>query len=192
MIYLPARAAPPCEVRVRTCKTCVKAGSLSRRGGRIERIGGLLTGCGPSVLEALRAAGWGAGRRIDTETWTQRLVAVGFEFNDVAIAVWAEFGELTIKSSPARAPSSSLHLDPVDACIDASAEAQRLRRRYGENYSPLGMWSIQYRSYVAASGRVIAVGPGFLWQLGTSFAEALSYVVDGDGGPDRTERAAWL
>jgi hypothetical protein len=47
-------------------------------------------------LEALRAAGWRAGRRIDTETWTQRLVAVGFECNDVAIAVWAEFGELTI------------------------------------------------------------------------------------------------
>ncbi|MET9674815.1 SUKH-3 domain-containing protein [Streptomyces sp. NPDC006482] len=142
--------------------------------------------------EALRTAGWSAGRRIDTATWTQRLVAAGFEFNEVAAAVWAEFGELTIKSSPARVPSSSLHLDPVDACIDASAEAQRLRRRYGENYSPLGMWSIQYRSYVAESGRVIAVGAGFLWQLGTSFAEALTYVVDGDGGPARTERAAWL
>ncbi|WP_405786978.1 SUKH-3 domain-containing protein [Streptomyces sp. NBC_00029] len=144
------------------------------------------------MLEALRIAGWRAGRRIDTETWTQQLVAAGFEFNDLATAVWAEFGELTIESSPARVPSSSLHLDPVDACIDASAEAQRLRRRYGENYSPLGMWSIQYRSYVAASGRVITVGPGFLWQLGTSFAEALIYVVDGDGGADRTERAAWL
>lgn len=54
------------------------------------------------------------------------------------------------------------------------------------------MWSIQYRSYVAASGRVIAVGAGFMWQLGTSFAEALTYVVEGDGGADRTERAAWL
>lgn len=119
-------------------------------------------------------------------------MAAGFELNDVATAVWAEFGELTIRSSPARVPSSSLHLDPVDACIDASAEAQTLRRRYGENYSPLGMWSIQYRSYVAASGRVIAVGPGFMWELGTSFAEALIYVVDGDGGADRTERATWL
>ncbi|MFJ2094042.1 SUKH-3 domain-containing protein [Streptomyces sp. NPDC087901] len=149
-------------------------------------------GCGPSVLEALRTAGWRAGRRIGTETWTQQLVAAEFELNDVAKAVWAEFGELTIESSPARVPSSSLRLDPVDACVDASAEAQRLRLRYGESYSPLGMWSIQYRSYVAASGRVIAVGPGVLWQLGTSFAEALIYVVDGDGGADRTERAAWL
>ncbi|MFE4539006.1 SUKH-3 domain-containing protein [Streptomyces scopuliridis] len=144
------------------------------------------------MLEALRTAGWRSGRRIDPETWTQQLMAAGFKFNDVATAVWAEFGELTIESSPARVPSSSLRLDPVDACIDASAEAQRLRRQFGENYSPLGMWSIQYRSYVAASGRVIAVGPGILWELGTSFAEALIYVVDGDGGADRAERAAWL
>ncbi|OOQ48125.1 hypothetical protein AFM16_36710 [Streptomyces antibioticus] len=148
--------------------------------------------CGPSVWEALRIAGWSAGRRIDTEIWTRQLVTAGFTLNDVATAVWAEFGNLKIKSSPARVPSSSLHLDPVDACIDASEEAQRLGRRYGENFSPLGMWSIQYKSYVAASGRVIAVGPGVLWQLGTSFAEALTYVVDGDAGADRTERAPWL
>ncbi|WP_330322824.1 SUKH-3 domain-containing protein [Streptomyces anulatus] len=144
------------------------------------------------MLEALGAAGWSAGRRVDTGTWTRKLVAAGFEFNDVATAAWAEFGELTIKSSPARVPSSSLRLDPVDACIDASEEARKLMCRYGENYSPLGMWSIQYRSYVAACGRVIAVGAGFMWQLGTSFAEALTYVVEGDGGADRTERAAWL
>lgn len=80
----------------------------------------------------------------------------------------------------------------MDACIDASAEAQRLRRRYGENHSPLGMWSIQHKAYVAASGRVIAVGPGFLWQLDAGFAEAPTYVVEGDGGAGRIERAAWL
>lgn len=119
-------------------------------------------------------------------------MAAGFEFNDVATAVWAQFGELTIRSSPARVPSSPLRLDPVDACIDASEQARKLRRRYGENYSPPGMWSIQYRSYVAASGRVIAVGAGFMRQLDTSFAEALTYVVEGDGGAARTERAAWL
>ncbi|WP_411109280.1 SUKH-3 domain-containing protein [Streptomyces sp. c-19] len=142
-------------------------------------------------MEALTTAGWRAGRRMDTDTWTRRLAAAGFEFNDVATAIWAEFGALTISSSPTRVPSSSLHVDPVDACIDASEEARRLRRRYGENYSPLGMWSIQYRSYVAESGRVLAVGPGVQWHLGASFAEALTYVVDGDGGADRTERSAW-
>ncbi|MFB7483236.1 SUKH-3 domain-containing protein [Streptomyces anulatus] len=45
------------------------------------------------MLEALGAAGWSAGRRVDTGTWTRKLVAAGFEFNDVATAAWAEFGE---------------------------------------------------------------------------------------------------
>ncbi|GHG43102.1 hypothetical protein GCM10018784_66300 [Streptomyces hydrogenans] len=54
---------------------------------RIERGGGWLTGCGPSVREALRITGWTAGRRIDTLTWSWRLEAVGFELNDVATAV---------------------------------------------------------------------------------------------------------
>ncbi|WP_406273553.1 hypothetical protein OH779_37440 [Actinacidiphila glaucinigra] len=54
------------------------------------------------------------------------------------------------------------------------------------------MWSSQFRSYVAVSGRVVAVGPNAVWQLGASFAEALTYVVDDDGGGSRAERAEWL
>jgi hypothetical protein len=144
------------------------------------------------VLDALGVAGWTAGRKIAIEDWTQQLTTAGFELNDTAVGVWAEFGELTINSSPARVTASSLRIDPVDACVDAAAEASRLRHRYAENYSPLGMWSVQYRSYIAASGRVVAVGPSVLWRLGSTFAEALAYVVDGDAGADRTERAPWL
>ncbi|MFG3588801.1 SUKH-3 domain-containing protein [Streptomyces sp. NPDC047990] len=144
------------------------------------------------MLDALGLAGWTPGREIATGDWARQLTAVGFELNDTAVGVWAEFGDLTVNSCPTRIPGSSLHIDPVDACVDAAAEASRLRHRYAENYSPLGMWSIQYRSYIATSGRVVAVGPGVLWSLGSSFAEALAYVVDGDGGADRTERAPWL
>ncbi|MFH8452129.1 SUKH-3 domain-containing protein [Streptomyces fungicidicus] len=144
------------------------------------------------MLEALGAAGWTAGRKIATEDWTQQLAAAGFELNDSAVEVWAEFGELTIKSGPARVPASSLHIDPVDACIDTAAEASRLRHRYAESYSPLGMWSVQFRSYIAASGRVVAVGPNVLWLLGSTFAEALAYVVDGDAGINRAEQTNWL
>lgn len=144
------------------------------------------------MLNELGVAEWTAGRKIPTGDWIQQLTAAGFELNETAVGVWAEFGELTINSCPARVPGSSLHIDPVDACVDAAAEASRLRHRYAENYSPLGMWSIQYRSYIATSGRVVAVGPGVLWLLGSTFAEALTYVVDGDAGADRTERAPWL
>lgn len=151
-----------------------------------------MTACSPSVTDALGAAGWTAGRKIATRDWRRQLTGAGFELNDVAIAVWAEFGELTIESSSTRVPGSSLHMDPVDACIDAAEEASKLRLHYGENYSPLGMWSSQFCAYIAASGRVVAVGPNCLWPLGSSFMEALAYVVDGDGGVNRAERADWL
>ena len=144
------------------------------------------------MLDALGAAGWTAGRKIATGAWTQQLKAAGFELNDTAVGVWSEFGELTIESCPARVPASSLYIDPVDACIDTAAEASELRRRYAENYSPLGMWSVQFRSYIAASGCVVAVGPNVLWPLGSAFAEALAYVVDGDVGVSRAEQADWL
>lgn len=146
----------------------------------------------PPVLDALGAAGWTPGRKIAITDWARRLTGAGFELNDVAVAVWVEFGELTIRSSPARVPGSSLHMDPVDACIDAAGEASTLRRHYGENYSPLGMWSSQFLAYIAASGRVIAVGPNCLWPLGSTFVEALAYVVDGAGGGSRAQQADWL
>ena len=83
--------------------------------------------------------------------------------------------------------------NPAKRDVSPKADREgRLRQRYAENYSPLGMWSIQYRSYIATSGRVVAVGPGVLWPLGSTFAEALAYVVDGDAGANRTERAPWL
>jgi hypothetical protein len=120
------------------------------------------------------------------------LEATGFELNDLSRRIWAEFGDLTIESSEARFPSSSLHVDPVDACIDAPDEASTLKRKLGENYSPLGMWSVQFRSYISESGRAIAVGPRVMWELGLSFAEALDFVVNGDGGKDRARRVDWL
>ncbi|MFE2064029.1 SUKH-3 domain-containing protein [Streptomyces sp. NPDC059467] len=144
------------------------------------------------MQDALRIAGWTAGRAVATGDWTRQLTAAGFKLNDAAVGIWAEFGDLTIKSCPARAPASSLHIDPVDACIDTAAEAASLRHRYAENYSPLGTWSVQFRSYIAASGHVVAVGPNVLWSLGSTFTEALIYVVYGDGGVDRAEQADWL
>lgn len=161
-------------------------------GERIEHIGESVTACSPSVLDALGTAGWRAGRKIAIAEWTRQLTGAGFELNSVAVAVWAEFGGLTIESSSTRVPGSSLRMDPVDACVDAAEEASKLRLHHGENFSPLGMWSIQFRTYIAAGGRVVAVGPNWLWPLGSTFVDALAYVVDGDGGVDRAEQADWL
>jgi len=146
----------------------------------------------PAVLDALRASGWFEGRRFDISSWIESLEAAGFELNELARRVWSEFGGLTIVSSATRDPSSSLHVDPEDACIDTVDEAATLGQRFGENYSPLGMWSTQFRSYIGASGRVIAVGPRVIWELGLSFAEALADIVSGDNGGDHAEDVDWL
>ncbi|MFB6848620.1 SUKH-3 domain-containing protein [Streptomyces sp. NPDC056373] len=67
-------------------------------------MGESLTACGPPVLDALGAAGWTAGRKIAITDWTRQLTGARFEPDDVAVAVWTEFGELTIESSSTRAP----------------------------------------------------------------------------------------
>lgn len=151
-----------------------------------------LWGSDPSVREALQGAGWSEGRRIDTSSWTEQLGRVGYEPNPLALRIWAEFGDLTIRSAPTRVPSSSLHIEPADACIDSFEESVKLSDRYEENFSPLGMWAVQFRSYVSASGAVMAVAPRTVWPLGPSFADALAYIVKGDGGGSRARQADWL
>lgn len=137
----------------------------------------------PAVRDSLEAAGWHSGRRIDISGWVDLLEGQGFQLNAKALRIWENFGGLEILSSPVRDPQSSLHIDPVDACIDAGAESQRLAAIHGAGFSPLGMWSIQYRTWIADSGRVLAVGPGITWELGESFPDALRFVVIG-GRPD--------
>jgi hypothetical protein len=156
----------------------------------VEQLSGMFRDDDPSVVRALVAAGWFPHRRIDITSSVDFLEGAGFQLNGTALRVWEEFGELVIKSSADRVPASSLRVDPVDACIDALDEAVLLSRRLGQNYSPLGMWSVQFRSYIAADGKVIAVGTHTIWELGSSFTEAVTYVVT--GGEDRVHRADWL
>jgi SUKH-3 immunity protein len=144
------------------------------------------------VRAALVEAGWREGRAVDVAAWVSALTAVGYTIDESAIDVWREFGGLTIHSHATRSPSSSLRVDPVDACIDSLDEAHRLAGHYEIEFSPLGMWSVQFRTYIANKGKVIAVGPGVLWRLGNNFPEALDYVVNGDGGPSRAQKVTWL
>ncbi|MEU9978780.1 hypothetical protein [Streptomyces sp. NPDC051014] len=66
-----------------------------------------------------------------TREWTQQLTAGGFQFNDAALRIWNESGDLTINNHPARTPASSLRTDSVNACIETAAEATSPMRRYG-------------------------------------------------------------
>ncbi|MBO7935687.1 MULTISPECIES: SUKH-3 domain-containing protein [Streptomyces] len=145
-----------------------------------------------AVREALRRAGWTEGRQVDVSHWVEELEAVGYRPHPLARRIWSEYGGLTVRSAPEREPGSSLYIDPVDACIDSFEESVTIGDRYGEDFSPLGMWSSQFRSYVSASGTVVAVTVRTVWDLGASFAEALAYTVEGDGRGSRARRADWL
>jgi SUKH-3 immunity protein len=148
---------------------------------------------GEIVRTALRQAGWSPGRCIDVTTWVRQLGSVGYMVSPYARQVWAEFGNLNIKSVPSRVPGSSLRVDPVDAGIDTVDEAQRLGRRLQATFVPLGMWSSQFRAYVSDRGRVVAVGPRSAWFLGDTIEIALRFIVEGDGrGIRRPDIEEWI
>ena len=155
----------------------------------------LLSGSGaiwredPYVRRAVMEAGWHEGRQFDTTTWTAKLSRAGFEINDLAQRLWLDLGGLTINGLPDRTDSSSLLIDPVDACIDAIEETRSLSQFIGENCSPLGMWSVQFRTYCSESGYIFAVWPRTIWDLGRTIPTAFEYVVLG-GDRQGRERAA--
>lgn len=148
---------------------------------------------GKGVGIALREAGWPSGRSVDVTKWVQQLDSVGYLVSPYARQVWAEFGNLNIRSLPSRVPKSSLRVDPVDAGIDTVDEAQRLAVRLQATFAPLGTWSSQFRAYVGDRGRVVAVGPHSAWFLGDTIEGALRFIVEGDGrGITRPDIEEWI
>ncbi|WP_306210265.1 SUKH-3 domain-containing protein [Actinoplanes sp. RD1] len=130
------------------------------------------------VRQALIAAGWTADRQIDVADWVRRFESQGFTINEPTLAAWREFGNLRVRRNSVDRPSSFL-FDPIDASDGLVGRAKRLSDDYGENLSPLGMWSVQYPSYMAASGWVMAIGPGWDWELGRTLDDMLDLVAMG-------------
>lgn len=140
----------------------------------------------PEVTAALFDAGWHEGRSIDVSGWVRRLEDGGFHLNGHAVRAWRSLGGLTIRSIADREPPSSLYVDPWESCGDRVEEGDMLRSRHGVGYSPLGLWSAQFRAYVGDDGRVIATQLGQEYLLGSGVAETLEFVVIGD--PDGNRR----
>jgi hypothetical protein len=132
----------------------------------------------PVLRDALTAAGWYEGRSVDIQNWLRLLEAEGFIMHDGARAALTEFGGLRIKPV-VKNVGGSLRFDPYDAASGLADVAATLASDYREIYSPIGMWSAQYVSYLGESGRVLAMGPGWDWELGNSFESALEFVARG-------------
>ncbi|MFF4772507.1 SUKH-3 domain-containing protein [Microtetraspora fusca] len=133
----------------------------------------------PEVRHALVEAGWRPGRRVDPSLWISPLRQEGFQINERARAILCEYGGLKVERQ-GKGVSDNFDFDPFDAASGLADEAEMLTMDYGEVYTPIGMWSGQYVSYVGECGRVVAVGPGWDWKLGDSLEEALELVVLGN------------
>src|SRR5262245_17733294 len=129
------------------------------------------------IRAALVKAGWHPLRKVSPFRWTRPLEEEGFEFNDAALAILAEFGGIRVLGLSRDGIRSSLDFDPYDAASGSLDEAETLAEDYGENYSPIGTWSGQYATYVGESGRLLAMGPGWDWELGKTLYECLELVV---------------
>lgn len=68
-----------------------------------------------AATQALRAAGWHEGRRVDVGAWQRRLESEGFVMHSAARAFLIEFGGLTVRASgPGREFGRlSFNLDPT-------------------------------------------------------------------------------
>lgn len=128
------------------------------------------------VTEALLTSGWHPDRHIDITTWLDKLNRAGLIINQHAVDIWSEFGGLFIERSSIEKPSCIL-FDPIEASSTLADDAIRLCADYNENLSPIGVWSEQYPCYIAESGWVMAIGPGWDWKLGDDLEETLELVV---------------
>lgn len=145
------------------------------------------------VRAAFRAAGWSPGRRSEAvDGWVETLKARGFVIHELARRIWTELGELRILPPPRGSSHTPLFIDPVDACGDRLDELKTLNEKLDDSFAPLGMWSNQFPSYVGANGRVVAVTIVTLFELGSTFPEALDAIVNGGEDKIRETRVDWL
>ena len=130
----------------------------------------------PRVRAALERAGWHDERRVDPAKWIGPLEGEGFLFHDLARSVLARFGGLRIEP-PFSDRGEPLVFDPLHASSGWVGLADMLVEDYGEIYSPICEWSEQYQTYLGETGHVIALGPGWDWELGTSVDELFEFAI---------------
>jgi hypothetical protein len=136
-----------------------------------------------SVMKVLEDAGWSERRRAGIRYVRQALDASGFAVDEQQAAVLASFVGLSV-SLPAFPTmrinflnEDSLIVDPVGVGTRNIAEARDLLTRFSSNFCPFGWWLCRSHVYFSSSGLTVAVLPGVLWRLGSSFDEALEFMI---------------
>ncbi|MCX5613493.1 SUKH-3 domain-containing protein [Streptomyces sp. NBC_00047] len=133
------------------------------------------------LLEALSSSGWSPQRRVSITHWVDILTREGYRSHPLAQEVLATMGGLCIEPLNPVGPNFSndepFNFDPISAGAGQLALATEVESILGGTYFPVGEWLSYSSVFVEAGGRVIAAGMGWIWELGTTFEEALELAV---------------
>ncbi|MFG2146855.1 SUKH-3 domain-containing protein [Streptomyces sp. NPDC048696] len=136
------------------------------------------------LLEALSASGWSAQRSVDTSQWVEPLESEGYRVHPLAEEVLATMGGLSIEPINRVGPNFTndepFNFDPLAAGSGQREMAMEVEGILGGSYFPLGEWLSYSSVFVESQGRVIATGMGWIWELGSTFEEALELTVCAD------------
>ncbi|MFB8420199.1 SUKH-3 domain-containing protein [Streptomyces albidoflavus] len=163
----------------------------SRRGFSLGRESvGPCHGLSPPVREALLAAGWRPGRRVDVSGTIARLTLSGYAIHENFVSFIEEFWGLEIRPVLAAGPNfvndEPYRISP-DRGVRYLDEALLLEDVFGENHNPVGWWLSSSHVFMGASGSVRAYLDGLVWELGETPIEAMEFAVR----PTRPLVCAW-
>ncbi|MGW6613596.1 SUKH-3 domain-containing protein [Streptomyces erythrochromogenes] len=136
------------------------------------------------LLRALRDAGWHPQRRISVEPWLGALWQEGYVPNLRAEEILVALGGLVVEPVSQSGPNFSndepFNFDPISAGSGQRGLASEIEGVLGGRYFPIGEWLSYSSVFVGDDGRVVAAGLGWIWEMGSTFEEALELAVCAD------------
>ena len=137
-----------------------------------------------AVARELERSGWTRDRSVDISAWQAELAAQGYRLSPVAETALRSFGGLTFEPVSATGPNFSndepLTVDPVLAGSGHVELARELTSELGGNWYPFGEWLSFSSVFVEDSGWVVATGLGWIWELGESVGDAITFALAAD------------
>lgn len=138
----------------------------------------------PELLSALRSSGWSPERHVAIDHWVEPLEREGYRSHRLARDILASLGGLSIEPANRHGPNFTndepFNVDPLEAGAGQRGMAAEIEQVLGGAYFPIGEWLSYSSVFVEAQGRVIATGMGWMWELGSTFEEALELAICAD------------
>ncbi|MEU4445664.1 SUKH-3 domain-containing protein [Actinosynnema sp. NPDC050801] len=138
----------------------------------------------PDVLRALGDAGWHSQRSMDVSPWLNSLQREGYLPSPLAQEILGTLGGLEVY--PINSFGSNFrnqepfNFDPIKAGSGQRELALEVEKYLGGSYFPIGEWLSYSSVFIEAEGRAVSAGLGWIWEMGSTFEEALTLAVCAD------------